>query len=426
MSVRLPPPSRQHRQRDTSRGLSVDGSARDLSRLSLVLAAGQRELATAAINDAKRQRIEARQARDAAREEERKASELKELLEKYDTMDKLLFRLIQVQNEVAMYEAGSWTNEDVYKGNLEEEAQLEEAIKIKEERKEQDAAIAAAKKAAEEERKAEEDRAWAARVAANRQRKQEAEEAAERLRAEKEAAGRNPNQKKALEDPYHWQDYLKSKADKQWWKTKGQALAGRLNLASHHEQALLDAWRRWREADEAALAANPELQRWRARYEEILTIVTNLDDEDEKVRDAAWFAYVQISGEEMKAFHERNMQLFAEEQEVEQEARKAAKKAALAALNTHQAEVAEAQAQKAAEEADRDDMTQVEKREAKRIKEERAAKEAKQAEKDAERDARRAAAAAKKQAEKDKANAARRAAREKENAARPPGKRRAS
>ena len=54
MSVRLPPSPRQHCQRATSRGLSVDGSARHLSRLSLVLAAGQRELATAAINDAKR------------------------------------------------------------------------------------------------------------------------------------------------------------------------------------------------------------------------------------------------------------------------------------------------------------------------------------------------------------------------------------
>ena len=52
MSVRFPPPPCQHRQRHTSRGLSVDGSARDLSRLSLVLAAGRRELATAAIDGA--------------------------------------------------------------------------------------------------------------------------------------------------------------------------------------------------------------------------------------------------------------------------------------------------------------------------------------------------------------------------------------
>lgn len=424
MSVRLPPPPRQPRHRDTSRGLSVAGSARDLSRLSLVLAAGRRELATAAINDAKRQRIEARQARDAAREEEERANELKALVEE-KTLVWLVERQARVESEIALYESGLWTDEEVYQFNKAESAQLEEAIRIKEGRQEQDAAIAAAAAAAEEERKAEEKRKLAERVAENRRRKQEAEEAAERAREAAEAAGRHPNQKKALEDPYHWQDYLKSKADRQWWKTKGQALAGRLNLASHHKQALLDAWRRWREADEAALAANPELGRWRARYEEILTIVTSLDDEDEKVRDAAWLDYVQIAPEEMEAFHAHNLWLIAVEQEVEQAAEKAAKKAALAALNTHQAEVAEAKAQKVAEDAEIWNVSNAEKREAERIAKVAADKAAEKAEKDAATAARRAARAAEKQAEKDKENAARRAAREKENAARPPGKRRA-
>ena len=414
MSVRLPPPPRQPRHRDTSRGLSVDGSARDLSRLSLVLAAGRRELATAAINDAKRQRIAEREARDAAREEARKASELQKLLEEYDTMDKLLFRLIRVQNEVALYEDGAWTDEDVYKLNKEEEEQLEEAIRIKEGRKDQDAAAAAAAAAAEKERKAEEERAWAARVAANQQRKQEAAEAAARLQAANKAAGRNPNHQKALEDPFHWQDYLKSDTDKKWWKTKGAALAGRLRLASHHAQVLLDAWSERRKADDAALAADPELRRWRARYEEILKIVTNLDDEDEKVRDAAWFGYARIAPEEMEAFHARNLELIAEEQAVEEAATKAAKKAALAALKVHQAGVAEAKAKADEEEADANDMAKIKKREDDRIKADQEDKANKQAEKDAARDQRRAT----KEAE-------RRAAREKENAQRPPGKRRA-
>ena len=393
----------------------MDGSARQLSRLSLVLAAGQRELATAAINDAKRQRIAEREARDAAREEARKAAELQELLEEYDTMEKLLFRQMKVDQEIMMYESGVWKNEAEYERAKEVAEQLVEAIRIQEGRKEQEAAAAAAKKAAEEEREAEAKREWEARVAANRQRKEEAAEAAERLQEARKAAGRNPNHQKALEDPYHWKDYLKSEADKKWWRKTGQALAARLKEASYKQQALRDAWERRRAADEAARAADPELRRWHARYEEILTIVTNLDDEDEKVRDAAWFAYVQITPEEMRAFHERNMQLIAEEQAVEKEAAKAAKKAASASLAAHREEVARVQAEKAAEEAEANDMTLIEQREDERIRALQQAKEAKQAEKDAATAARRAA----KEAE-------RRAAREKENAARPPGKRRAS
>jgi len=393
----------------------VDGSARHLSRLSLVLAAGQRELATAAINDAKRQRIAEREARDAAREEARKAAELQRLLEEYDTMDKLLFRQMKVDSEIELYESGVWTDEEVYKYNKEEAEQLVEAIRIKDGRKEQDAAAAAAAAAAEEEREAKEKREWAARVAANRQRKEEAAEAAERLQEAKKAAGRNPNHQKALEDPYHWQDYLKSEADKKWWKRVGAALAGRLKEASYKQQALRDAWERQREVDEAARAADPELRRWHARYEEILTIVTNLDDEDEKVRDAAWFAYVQITPEEMRAFHERNMQLISVEQAVEKAAEKAAKREASASLAAHRKEVAKIKAEKAAEEAEANDMALIERREDERIRAEQQAREDKQAEKDAATAARRAAR-----------EAERRAAREKENAARPPGKRRAS
>lgn len=413
MSVRLPPSPRQHRQCHTSRELSVDGSARDFSRLSLVLAAGRRELATAAINDAKRQRIAER---DAAREEARKATELKELLEEYDTMEKLLFRQMQVDQEIQLYESGVYKNEAEYENAKEVAEQLEEAVRIKEGRREQDAAAAAAAAAAEEERKAQEEREWKAQVAAQRQRKQEAEEAAAEARnAARKVAGRKLNHQKALDDPYHWKDYLKSEADIKWWRTKGRALAGRLQEASYMPQALLDAWESRRKADEAARAGDPELRRWHARYEEILTIVTNLDDEDEKVRDAAWFAYVQIMPEEMQAFHERNMHLMAEEQEVEKVARKAARKAASQALAAYKEEVAKVEAEKAAEEAEANDLVNVEKREVKRIRDERQAREEKQAQKDAERDQRRAA----KEAE-------RRAAREKENAERPPGKRRAS
>ena len=104
----------------------MDGSARDLSRLSLVLAAGQRELATAAINDAKRQRIAEREARDAAREEARKAAELQELLEEYDTMEKLLFRQMKVDQEIMMYESGVWKNEAEYERAKEVAEQLAE------------------------------------------------------------------------------------------------------------------------------------------------------------------------------------------------------------------------------------------------------------------------------------------------------------
>ena len=210
MSVRLPPPPCQHRHRHTSRELSVDGSARDLSRLSLVLAAGQRELATAAINDAKRQRIAER---DAAREEARKAAELKEILEEYDTMEKLLFRQMQVDGEIQLYESGVWTDEAEYERAKEVAEQLVEAVRIKEGRKEQDEAAAAAKKAAEEER--------------------EAEEKAERDKEEAKAAGRNPNRKKALADPNRALEILKSDADKNWWKKEGRLLAGRLALAAH-------------------------------------------------------------------------------------------------------------------------------------------------------------------------------------------------
>ncbi len=393
----------------------MDGSARHLSRLSLVLAAGQRELATAAINDAKRQRIAERAARDAAREEARKAAELQELLEKYDTMDKLLYRQMKVDQEIMMYESGVWTDEEVYKYNKEEAEQLVEAIRIKEGRKEQDAAAAAAKKAEEEEREAEAKREWEARVAANRQRKEEAAEAAEARDAARKAAGRNPNHQKALEDPYNWRDYLKSDGDKKWWRKTGAALAARLKEASYKQDALEKAWERRRAADEAARAADPELRRWHARYEEILTIVTNLDDEDEKVRDAAWFAYVQITPEEMQAFHMRNMQLIAEEQAVEKAAAKAAKIAASASLAAHKDEVARVKAEKDAEEAKANNMALIEQREDERLRAEQEAKEAKEAARIAERDQRRAA----KEAE-------RRAAREKENAARPPGKRRAS
>ena len=413
MSVRFSPPPCQHRHRHTSRGLSVDGSARDLSRLSLVLAAGQRELATAAINDAKRQRIEARQARHAAREEEERANELKALVEE-KTLVWLVERQAQVESEIALYESGVWTDEEVYQFNKAESAQLDEAIRIKEGRQKEDAAIAAAAAAAEEERKAEEQRKLAEQVAENRRRKQEREEAAERAREEAKAAGRNPNRKKALEDPNRALEILKSEADRKWWRREGKALAVRLVLAAHRERALLDAWRRRREADEAALAADPELRRWRARYEEILTIVTNLDDEDEKVRDAAWFAYVQISGEEMAAFHERNLALIAEEQEVEKAAEKAAKRSFNVESDARWEEVERERAKRAAEEAEANDMGQIEKREDQRIRDERQAKEDKEEARIAERDQRRAA----KEAEK-------RAAREKENAERPPGKRRA-
>lgn len=409
MSVRLPPPPRQHRHRHTSRGLSVDGSARDLSRLSLVLAAGQRELATAAINDAKRQRIEARQARQA----QDAADELKRLVENH-TLVWLVERQAQVVNEIAMYEAGMWSDEEVYKHNQAEAEQLDEAIRIKEGRKEQDAAIAAAAAAAEEEREAEEERKLAERVAANRQRKQEAAEAKERLEEAKKAAGKFPKRTQALEDPNRALEILKSDADRKWWNREGRRLAGRLVLAAHRERTLLDAWRRRRQADEAALAADPELQRRRARYEEILTIVTNLDDEDEKVRDAAWSAYVQIAPEEMEAFHAHNLALIAEEQEVEKEAEKAAKRSFNLESEARWQEVEKEKAKREAEEADQNDMGQIEKREDKRIRAEQQAKEDKKAEKDAERDQRRAA----KEAEK-------RAAREKENASRPAGKRRA-
>jgi len=379
------------------------------------LAAGQRELATAAINDAKRQRIEARQARDAAREEERKANELKALLEEYDTMEKLLFRQIKVESEIAMYESGVWTDEEVYKHNKEEAEQLEEAIRIKHARKDQDAAIEQAKQAAEEERKAEEQRNLAERVAENRRRKREAEEAAERLKAEREAAGRNPNRKKALEDPNRALEILKSEADRKWWKKEGKALAVRLVLAAHRERTLLEAWRRRRQADEAELAADPGLRRWRARYEEILTIVTNLDDEDKKVRDAAWFAYVQIAPAEMEAFRAHNLALIAEEQEVEKEAEKAAKRSFNLESEARWEEVEREKAKRAAEEAEIWNMPNIEKREYERKAKEAADKAAKEAARIAERDQRQAA----KEAEK-------RAAREKENAERPPGKRRVS
>ena len=384
----------------------MDGSARDLSRLSLVLAAGQRELATAAMNDARRQRIEAKQAQHAA-------DELKDLVENH-TLVWLVDRQMQVESEIAMYEAGVWKDQEEYKNAQEKSEQLDEAIRIKEGRKKEDAAIAAAAAAAEEERKAEEQRKLAERVAENRRRKQEAEEAAKRLHEEKEAAGPKPNQKKALEDPNRALEILKSDADQKWWRREGKALAMRLALAAHRERALLDAWRRRREADEAALAADPELRRWRARYEDILTIVTNLDDEDEKVRDAARFAYVQISGEETTAFHERNLALIAEEQEVEKAAEKATKRSFNAASNARWEEVERETTKRAAEEAKQNDMGQIEKREAKRKRDERQAREEKEQARIAGRDQRRAA----KEAEN-------RAAREKENAARPPGKRRA-
>ena len=397
----------------------MDGSARDLSRLSLVLAAGQRELATAAINDAKRQRVEARQARQA----QDAADELKRLVEDH-TLVWLVERQAQVESEIAMYEAGIWKDEEEYKNAKEVSEQLDEAIRIKEGRKKEDDAIERAKQAAEEERKAEEQRKLAEQVAENRRRKQEAAEAKERLEEAKKAAGKHPNHTKALEDPYHWQKYLTTEADRKWWKKEGRALAGRLVLAAHRERALLDAWRRRRQADEAALAADPELQRWRARYEEILMIVANLDDEDEKVRDAAWLAYVQITPEVMEAFHAHNLALISEEQEVEKEAEKAARKAAVAELDAHNAEVADAKANREAEEAEIYNLPNIEKRENERKVAEAKAKAAKKAAKDAETAARRAAAAEKKRAEKDQENAARRAARE-ENAARPAGKRRA-
>jgi len=374
------------------------------------LAAGQRELATAAINDAKRQRIEARQARQA----QDAADELKRLVEDH-TLVWLVERQAQVESEIALYEAGMWSDEEVYKHNQAESEQLDEAIRIKEGRKEQDAAIERAKQAAEEERKAEEQRKLAERVAENRRRKQEAEEAAERLKEAKKAAGRNPNRTKALEDPNRALEILTSDADKKWWRKEGKALAGRLVLAAHRERTLLDAWRRRRQGDEAALAADPELQRWRARYEEILTIVTNLDDEDEKVRDAAWSAYVQIAPEEMEKFHAHNLALIAEEQQVEKEAEKAAKRSFNAEAEARWQEVEDEKTKRREEEAEANDIGKMEKREAKRIRDDQQAREDKEAARIAERDQRRAA----KEAE-------RRAAREKENAQRAAGKRRAS
>ena len=416
MSVRPSPPPRQDRHRDTSWGLSLEASARGLSRLSLVLAAGQRELATAAIggaNDAKRQRTEEAQAREAARSRAARESWLQWLLEEYDTLEKLLFRLAEVELELTKHETGEYQDASNRK-RLDQEAELlERAIQIKEASAAQDAAKAREEREAEAAAKAKAEEQMAAEKATNERRRRAFEEAKKQSEEEKKAVGRHPNRQKALEDPYNWGTHLKSAADRKWWNTEGYLLAERLELASHRERALMAAWVRQREKDEKALANDAELRRSRQRYEEILTIVTNLDDENEQVRDEAWWAYVQIAPEEVEAFHARNLQLITEEQEVEQGVEKTAKRSKKAEKEVTLKKIAlqqkEAEAADEAEFEDQNDMVRVERRERERKAREAAEREAKAAARAAETAQRRAA----------------RAAAKAEDAARPAGKRRA-
>ena len=423
MSVRPSPPPRQDRHRDTSWGLSLEASARGLSRLSLVLAAGQRELATAAIggaNDAKRQRTEEAQAREAARSRAARESWLQWLLEEYDTLEKLLFRLAEVELELTKHETGEYQDASNRK-RLEEEAELlERGIQIKDASAAQDAAKAREEAEAAAAAKAEAEEQKAAERATNERRRRAHEEATKQREEEKKDAGRHPNRQKALEDPYNWGTHLKSPADRKWWNTEGYLLAERLELAKHRERALMAAWVRQREKDEEALANDAELRRSRQRYEEILTIVTNLDDENEQVRDEAWWAYVQIAPEEVEAFRARNLQLITEQQKVEKWAEKRAKSSQsaekAATLERIALQKKEAEAANEAEFEDQNNMVNVVRRERERKAREAAKREAKEAEREAAR-----AAAAAETAQRRAARAAAKA----EDAARPAGKRRA-
>jgi len=371
MSVRRAPAC-QLRQRDSWLEPCEEQATRNLSRLSLVLAAGQRELATSAMNeDAK---AEKRKRKEMALRQE----ELAEMMQQ--SLTELLARQEEVAQELMLYEMGVRYDADI-RADLEREADLlEEAIAAKTATKEADDA---AQKRAEEARKAEaakEAQEAAAVIEERKQRLRDQEAEKERAKEENRGLGRHPNWDKAVNDPDNAAQYLKTKVDKEWWKKEGYKLAQRRELAKARERAHLEAWRSRRVADEVELARNAELRARRARYEQILAIVTSMEDDElaDYTRAAAWSAYTMISEEDLRVFHEENLRLIREEVQVEAEVEKAAQAEVKAARQAREREAAAQEATRKAEQADQNDMRQVERRAAEddaRVAAERLAKE---------------------------------------------------
>lgn len=407
MSVRRAPPC-QPRHRDSSRGPCEEQATRGLSRLSLVLTAGRRELATAAMNE------DARAEKRKRKEEAIRGAELAEKMKQ--SLDQLLARLAEVAQEIMMYESGTWHNDQIHADNEREAELLEAAIAAKSLTKEADDAAAAAAAAAKAAEAAQEKQEAENKIREAREARKEELAQKERDKELRRGLGRHPNWIRAENDPENAATYLKSKSDKQWWKSKGYKIAERRELAKARERARVKARRSRRAADDAVLARDAELRARRARYEEIFAIVSDLDDDDEAVRGAAWVAYTQIAPGDMAAFHEENLRLLKEEVLVEAAAEEdaEAKVAAVRRERKRQADAEEAAA--VAEEVRLNDMGGIEQREAKREAQLAANAEAKAV---AKAEAKAAKAAATEEAK-------RAAAREKENAQRPPGKRRAT